>query len=381
MRTCTFLCVLVFLLEVSSAFGHYIRPDLETIPVARLTKNLEEKRRQDPDNVQVHLNLARAYAMAFAKKSDDIKIRRGKIDDGVWFGFEPAFVPFGKPVPAHDPEQDKLAQSNLKQAIDSYRMALKLQSKNLTAQLGLAWCLEQSGTKAEAITAYRQVVVNGWATNKSAQVAPLGGHFITSEAAGYLIPLLDPVKDKQEIELLQQRVAMLSKLPRPITPIAIPLRDGLTASDILDSRAQVAFDADGTGRQAKWSWITRDAAWLVMDHSRNGKITSALQMFGSVTFWMFWDNGYQALSSLDDNHDGELSSSELNGLALWHDINGNGISEPGEVRSLSSYGIVGLTCRADAGGNTPYAAAQSLSGVRFANGSIRPSFDLILNRR
>jgi hypothetical protein len=118
-----------------------------------------------------------------------------------------------------------------------------------------------------------------------------------------------------------------------------------------------------------------------MDHSRNGKITSALQMFGSVTFWMFWDNGYQALSSLDDNHDGELSSSELNGLALWHDINGNGISEPGEVRSLSSYGIVGLTCRADAGGNTPYAAAQSVSGVRFANGSIRPSFDLILNRR
>jgi hypothetical protein len=104
-------------------------------------------------------------------------------------------------------------------------------------------------------------------------------------------------------------------------------------------------------------------------------------MFGSVTFWMFWDNGYQALSSLDDNHDGELSSSELNGLALWHDINGNGISEPGEVRSLSSYGIVGLTCRADAGGNTPYAAAQSVSGVRFANGSIRPSFDLILNRR
>jgi hypothetical protein len=36
--------------------------------MSRLIKNLEEKRRQDPENVQIQLNLARAYAMAFASR-------------------------------------------------------------------------------------------------------------------------------------------------------------------------------------------------------------------------------------------------------------------------------------------------------------------------
>jgi hypothetical protein len=78
---------------------------------------------------------------------------------------------------------------------------------------------------------------------------------------------------------------------RPITPIAIPLAEGLTALDILDPDASVPFDLDGSALPQRWTWIRPTAAWLVFDQHSTGSITSGLQLFGSVTFWLFWQNG------------------------------------------------------------------------------------------
>src|SRR5438445_365240 len=110
-------------------------------------------------------------------------------------------------------------------------------------------------------------------------------------------------------------------LPRPITPIAIPLEANLRVCDLEALDARVPFDADGSGLRKTWSWITPKAGWLVYDPARTGEVTSALQLFGNVTFWCFWDDGYQALAALDDNGDGLLTGKELNGLAIWHDKN------------------------------------------------------------
>jgi hypothetical protein len=187
------------------------------------------------------------------------------------------------------------------------------------------------------------------------------------------------VRDRQEIATLKERAEKLRKLPRPVTPIAVPLRDGLTAFDLEARSAWVPFDADGTGLTKKWTWITPDAAWLVHDPGSSGKITSALQLFGSVTFWMFWETGYEALAALDDNHDGQLTGRELDGLALWRDANGNGISEPGEVKPLSAYGIAAVSCRCERDGGHPDRIAYSRSGVTFRDGRTRPTFDLVLH--
>ena len=125
----------------------------------------------------------------------------------------------------------------------------------------------------------------------------------------------------------------MEALPRPITPIVVSLRNGAAARDLENHSARVAFDADGTGLQKHWTWITRDAGWLVYDPHNTGKITSGLQLFGGVTFWMFWENGYQALAALDDDGDGMLTGRELKGLAIWQDLNGNGVCERGDVTS------------------------------------------------
>jgi hypothetical protein len=129
------------------------------------------------------------------------------------------------------------------------------------------------------------------------------------------------VKDAKEIADLQGKQKTLSGMGRAVTPILVPLASGMALQDLVDPNASVTFDLDGSGLPRQWGWITPKAAWLVFDAEGQGKITSGLQMFGNVTFWIFWRNGYEALRSLDDNHDGVLRGAELRGIALWQDRN------------------------------------------------------------
>ncbi len=158
----------------------------------------------------------------------------------------------------------------------------------------------------------------------------------------------------------------------------MPLAEGLTPSDLEALDARVTFDVDGSGLGREWSWITPKAAWLVSDPMRDGKITSGRQLFGNVTFWMFWTNGYAPLAALDDNRDGVLTGTELSGLALWQDADGNGVADPGEVKPLSAYGIVALSCAWRTLEGSADKVAFSPNGVVFQDGKTRPSFDLVL---
>ena len=110
---------------------------------------------------------------------------------------------------------------------------------------------------------------------------------IGPDAKAAVVPLLDAEKDKREIETLKDHVATLGRLPYPVTPIAVPLADGLTAADLEAPNARVTFDVDGSGLGREWSWITPRAAWLVSDPKLDGKINNGRQLFGNVTFWMF----------------------------------------------------------------------------------------------
>jgi tetratricopeptide (TPR) repeat protein len=317
--------------------------------------------------------------MAYALKSDTAQVLKKREGNGAWFGYEPRHVPFSV-KPTDDAKLQAEAKQHLQMAITWYEKAVKQAPENLSAQLGLAWCVEQSGDKKQAIELYREVIKKAWEKEKDMKMAGLGWHSITGEAGGYLMPLLDADKDKVEIAEIKARSEQLARLPRPITPIAVPLRDGLTVEQLVDRSARVRFDADGSGVEKSWTWITPDAGWLVFDPQQSGQVTSALQMFGNVSFWLFWDNGYQALASLDDNGDGVLSGAELKGLAIWHDANGNGRCDPGEVRPLSAYGIVSLSCRHQATGGDKRMAAYSPEGVRFTNGKSRPTYDIILEQ-
>jgi tetratricopeptide (TPR) repeat protein len=379
MLTSRFAAALAALALVASpALSIFIRVEVEKIPIDRIAKNLEEAIKKDPKSAQAVLNLARAHAMAYSLRAEEVPVD-AKRPDAVWFGYEPPLVPFNKVAKTEDKEKLKAAQAHLEKAVKLYEDALKLTPDDLRAQLGHGWLLSQTDKKADAVASLRKTIEKAWAKEKDLMALGLGGHTVTGEGADYLIPLLDKEKDKDEIATLKERAEKLKKLPRPITPIAIPLKDGLAATDIEARGASVAFDADGTGLQKKWTWVTKDAAWLVHDPKQSGKITSALQLFGNVTFWMFWDTGYEALAALDDNQDGQLTGKELAGLALWHDANGNGVSEPGEVKPVADHGIVAISCQCERDPKHPDRIAFSKAGVTFQDGKTRSTFDLVLH--
>jgi tetratricopeptide (TPR) repeat protein len=357
----------------------FIKPTLDDIPIAKLVDNLEKAIARTPQDAKLRFNLARAHAMAYAEKVESCKVFVGKEMNGPWFGFTPKFVPF-TPKVTEDQAQLKLAQDYLAKAITRYKEAIELDPKYLPAKLGLGWCLEQSKSKAEAVKIYREVIEEGWRDDMNRKALPLGGHAITAEAAGYLVPLLHAERDKEEIATLEERVNKLKKLPRPVTPVVVPLKSGLGAADMVNPLARVRFDADGSGLKEEWTWFTRDAGILVFDHQGKGNITSALQWFGNVTFWMFWENGYEALSALDANGDGVLTGQELIGIAIWVDANGDGVCQPGEIRSLASLGIVSISCRYEIDRTHPDSIPYSRTGITFRDQTTRPTFDVLLHK-
>ena len=373
------LCTLAILAGSFELSARFIRPDIENVPVARVIENLDAIAKKNPKDVVSRFNLARAHAMAFASKTETAPVWRGRETNGVWFSFTPAHVPF-QTKPTEDAEVLKAAKAHLTQAVASYREVVTLAPANHSARLGLAWCLQQGGENAAAIKEFRSVIEAAWQKEKDMKTAGLSFHSIVAEGAGYLKPMLDAEKDADELAELKERVEKVSRINRPITPVALPLRDGLRVEDLLNTTASVPFDADGSGWKHSWTWLKPDAAWLVYDSAGRGEIKSALQLFGSVTFWMFWQDGYQALSALDNDRNGRLEGNELAGLALWHDANSNGVSDAGEVRPVGEHGITAISCRAAAGKDSTV-AAWSAEGVVFKDGRTRPTYDLVLRRR
>jgi len=376
------------------------------VPVERLLKNLNRKLEADTNDLAATYQLARVHSIIYATNAMHLEVgtRSGEIQFG-WPGDDSGTPNQVQPAP--DPEARRRAIRHLNEAIHCYERSLALLRKStdekgpwwiLPIHLGYAWCLDQAGRREDAIKAYRQTLEIAWQQEvigefnfkewlgdrwddvkarrnpiKGSRRKYLGpGVCFSQEVIGYLLKLLDPVKDKGELAELKDRQLELGQMGRAITPIVVPTTDRTDLVDLIDPSAGVRFDLDGSGLSRSWGWITRDAAWLVFDPKGSGEISSGLQLVGAVAFWIFWENGYQALAALDNDGDGLLERSELSGLALWRDGNGNGISEPGEVQPVSAWGITAISTRAEV---NPGGVPCSPHGVRYENGDWRPTYD------
>ena len=370
-----FGCGWIAIVASAGLSADFARVHIQTVPVDRLAQNIERQMKDKPDDIGQRLNLARLYAMAYALKTSELKaLSTGGTNLVPWFGHLAPTIP-ETVTKARSQEHQERARADLARAIGLYQDVIARAPDNFIGHLGLGWSLEQAGQVGEAIAEYRTVVEIGFPVERK-RVFLRGQEPATTEAVQRLKALLDPVKDAQELAALQEKASELGRLARAITPIAIPLGDTVN-SPPLAPQARVLFDADGSGFLRPWTWIDKDAGWLVYDADGSGEITSALQWFGSVTFWLFWSNGYQALAALDDNGDGELRGEELRHLAIWRDRNQNGVSERAEVRPLAAHGVVALSC-AHVDGDSELVAAFSPHGVTMGDGTTRTSYDVIL---
>jgi hypothetical protein len=356
-----------------AALAEWAMVGVTSVPVDRVVTHLERRLAREPRNADVHANLARLHAQSFALG------RRNVLQDpkgNPVFEYERDWVPAPSTGVSKGSSDDR--RSELYVAIKHYQNALRLAPAHLVARIGLAWCFEQDPSRGNAIDEYRRALADAWRAEKD---LPRSGFrfvpFITEEAASRLIALLDPQVDAKEIAAAKARVADVTVgHARAITPIAVPLETTWTPAQ---PSPTVVFDADGSGIPKRWSWISPGAGWLVYDPLQRGEIHSALQFFGSVTYWLFWSNGYEALCTLDDNDDGVLTGGELAGLAIWRDEDIDGQSDPGEVLPITAYRITKLSCtRERSRANNRRFAAYSPEGATLANGTTRPTYDLIL---
>jgi hypothetical protein len=356
-----------------SALAEWAMVGVTSVPVDRVVTHLERRLAREPRNADLHANLARLHAQSFALG------RRNVLQDpkgNPVFEYERDWVPAPSTGVSKGSSDDR--RSELYVAIKHYQNALRLAPAHLVARIGLAWCFEQDPSRGSAIDEYRRALADAWRAEKD---LPRSGFryvpFITEEAASRLIALLDPQVDAKEIAAAKARVADVTDgHARAITPIAVPLETTWTPAQ---PSPTVVFDADGSGIPKRWSWISPGAGWLVYDPRQRGEIHSALQLFGSVTYWLFWSNGYEALCTLDDNDDGVLTGGELAGLAIWRDEDIDGQSDPGEVLPITAYRITKLSCTHERSrANHRRFAAYSPEGATLADGTTRPTYDLIL---
>ena len=131
-----------------------------------------------------------------------------------------------------------------------------------------------------------------------------------------------------------------------ITPIVLDLNgDGIQTTTMQNG---VTFDINNDGKVDQTAWATRGDGLLVRDVNKDGSINNGSELFGSSTKLANGTtavDGYQAMKALDSNNDGLLTSmdAQFGELMVWVDKNGNGVSNPGELFSLSDLGITSLS--------------------------------------
>jgi hypothetical protein len=388
------------------------------IPIGRIVANLESYTREHPADAHGHLTLARVHSLAFVNKADAISMfsvlephdgwrlpdisdsrlryRARRVQEGIEFRAEDLVV-------------------HLSQSIRSFERAIELDPDGALSHLGLAYVLERGVAFTEEVDLAPPAagLEESDATTKAArwrertieeyhrayELALVRdsnlGHFpqdgldslISFEAAQAYFKLLAARGTRNDLE--ERRLAGVrrgledveAKLRASgiaaisVTPIVFHLSKTGTLEDLLAPSAWVEFDLDGDNRPEPRPWVRPDTAILVWDPTHAGIITSGRQLFGSVTWWMFFTDGYRAMDALDDDRDGRLSGPELAGLAVWFDRNTNGVSEAGEVIAIEELPIASIATRAT---SIEDGSPANLSGLTLSDGRILPTYDWIV---
>ncbi len=399
------IALLMTLLSASPAAA--IFAPSPSVPTERLIKNLAAYLAEKPKDPEAHYLLARVHYMAFVNRVDQVRA-----NDPGSATMLPKLVDPRQYGSADGEKIDEAAAiEHARSAIRSFRKAIELNEISALYHLGLAGIFEQAIPQAEKIgppDTLKPVASDEPAANQpnvarlyamAALQANLTAYKLDREAALAKDSIFQPfypaayeagkavqrlVKkyelkpgDEKMLDQIAADLKTMDEKPQAITPIVMRI-EGATPrglADLIAADATVRFDLDADGEAEPRAWVRPDTAILVWDPEHTGKIASGKQLFGNMTFFMLFSDGYRALDALDDNRDGQLAGDELSGLALWHDRNTNGISEPGEVTAVDESPIRSISAQTN--GNDSGHPMNKI-GITLDDDSTRPTWDWII---
>ncbi|MBX7146952.1 MAG: hypothetical protein K1X44_06565 [Alphaproteobacteria bacterium] len=130
-------------------------------------------------------------------------------------------------------------------------------------------------------------------------------------------------------------------------PIVVDLDgDGIELIGVEDSRT--FFDVNDDGYEENVGWVDRDDGFVAIDLNNDGKITAKEIAFASQTTED--DTDLEAMAKLyDSNKDGVLNSSDAdwNKFRIWQDMDGNGVTDEGELKTLDELNIQSVKLTSD----------------------------------
>jgi Ca2+-binding RTX toxin-like protein len=124
-----------------------------------------------------------------------------------------------------------------------------------------------------------------------------------------------------------------------VSPLLFDLDgDGLDLISVENSTA--FFDLDNDGFVERVGWVGPDDGLLAIDLDENSLIEGRTELFGGSP-----SDGFASLRLLDSNADNviDANDAEFSKLLVWRDLNGNGVSEAGELQSLTAASIASIS--------------------------------------
>jgi len=379
-----------------------------SVPTDRLITNISAYIEENPEEAQGYYLLARVHYMAFVNRLDHVRSN----DPGSAKKLPRLVDPRQYGKAEGEKIKEEKAIEHARAALQLFSKAMELDKDNALYHLGLASFYEQSSPLAKEIAPNPKpappapgvdppkLVPESELFIKEAAAAYLSAYKLDREAAlakdSVFLPfypvayeagkaylrLIDQhdikPEDDKTVGQIKADLAAIDGKPKAITPIVFRIEGDSPRSlnDLIAQDKTVKFDLDADGVAEQRPWVNPDTAILVWDPDNTGRITSGEQLFGNMTFRMLFADGYCALDSLDDNRDGHLVSKELKGLALWHDRNVNGISEPGEVTPLGDTPVRAIATGAT--GKVSGLHPMNTSGITLDDGTTRPTWDWII---
>ncbi|WP_136620092.1 MULTISPECIES: calcium-binding protein [Mesorhizobium] len=146
------------------------------------------------------------------------------------------------------------------------------------------------------------------------------------------------------------------KPSQPRDPLVLDL-DGDGVELIAVGASQAHFDFAGDGFAEKTGWVASDDAILVRDANGNSIVDGVSELFGNET-----QDGFTALRMFDSNDDGRIDVNDavFSTLKLWRDLDGDGVSDSGELFGLSAYNVSAINLD-----NSPNGGVQGGNIVAF----------------